>query len=212
MKDKDLHGSAPDQCTTALLLIDVINDVDFPESEMLLRFAVPMAKRIQRLKRRARQEGIPAIYSNDNFGRWQSNFAAIVKHCLSSRGRPVVKLLLPRKDDYFVLKPKHSGFYSTSLETLLHYLGTKRLIVTGMAANICVLFTANDAYMRDFRLWVPSDCVCSNTTKENDFALEQMRQVLKADVRPFEREGRHGFLKTEAKSKRLGQKGAKAER
>jgi nicotinamidase-related amidase len=74
MADRDLHGSAPDKCLTALLLIDVINDVNFPEAEALLRFAVPMAKRIQNLKAQARRSRIPAIYINDNFGRWQSNF------------------------------------------------------------------------------------------------------------------------------------------
>jgi len=197
----DLHGSAPDKCGTALLLIDVINDVDFPESDELMRFAVPMAKRIQELKMRARRSRIPAIYINDNFGRWQSNFEVLVKHCLKSRGAPVAKLLLPRKDDYFVLKPKHSGFYSTTLDTLLRYLGTKRLIITGMAANICVLFTANDAYMRDYRLWVPADCVCSNTARENNFALQQMRSVLKADIRPFNEMRRHSFLKVKGKKR-----------
>ena len=113
----------------------------------------------------------------------------------------MVKLLLPRKDDYFVLKPKHSGFYSTTLDTLLRYLGTKRLIITGMAANICVLFTANDAYMRDFHLWVPADCVCSNTARENNFALQQMQSVLKADIRPFIESRRHSFFKVKGKKR-----------
>jgi nicotinamidase-related amidase len=197
MKDHNLHGSAPDKCRTALLLIDMINDVDFPEAKRLLRFAVPMAKRIRQLKQQTRRAGIPSIYINDNFGRWQSNFAALIKHGLSSQGRPVVKQLLPLKKDYFVLKPKHSGFYSTTLDTLLRYLGAERLIISGMAANICVLFTANDAYMRDFQLWVPRDCVCSNTERENEFALEQMRTVLKADIRPFAGMRSHRFLKPE---------------
>jgi len=183
-RNKDLHGSAPDNCDTALLLIDVINDFSFPEAKELLEFAVPMAARLRRLKQRAHQAGIPAIYINDNFGRWQSNFAALVEHCAKSRGKRVVRMLAPLKRDYFVLKPKHSAFYSTTLDVLLRYLGAKRLIITGIAANICVLFTANDAYMRDFELLIPRDCVCSNTTEENDYALEQMRTILKADIRP----------------------------
>jgi nicotinamidase-related amidase len=194
MANQDLHGSAPDKCSTALLLIDVINDFRFPEAPQLLRFAIPMTTQLRALKSRARKAGIPAIYINDNFGRWQSNFAALVHHCLSSPGRKIVRALLPRSDDYFVLKPKHSAFYSTTLDTLLRYLGARKLIITGIAANICVLFTANDAYMRDFRLWIPKDCVCSNTTRENDFALEQMRTVLKADIRPFDGAHPHSFL------------------
>jgi nicotinamidase-related amidase len=187
-KNEDLHGNAPDKSDVALLLIDVINDLEFDEGDQLLQFALPMARRIAALKRRAQQGGIPVIYVNDNFGRWRSDLNAQVEHCLNDgvRGRPVVELLRPDEDDYFVLKPKHSGFFSTTLDTLLKYLGTRALVLTGIAANICVLFTANDAYMRDLHLAVPSDCVASNTEEENRYALDQMHKVLKADIRPSE--------------------------
>jgi nicotinamidase-related amidase len=65
-------------------------------------------------------------------------------------------------------------------------LGVETVILTGIAANICVLFTANDAYMRDLYLVVPRDCVASNTEEENRLALEQMEKVLKADTTPSE--------------------------
>ena len=185
-KNEDLHGNAPDKSDVALLLIDVINDLDFPEGDQLLRHALPMARQIAALKRRAKAEGVPVVYVNDNFGRWRSDFSAQVQHCLRDgvRGKPVVELLRPDEDDYFVLKPKHSGFFSTALDTLLEYLGTRAVILAGMAANICVLFTANDAYMRDLHLAVPADCVASNTEEENRHALDQMHKVLKADTRP----------------------------
>jgi nicotinamidase-related amidase len=181
----DLHGNAPDKADAALLLIDVINDLEFPGGDQLLRHALPMARRIVALKERARELRIPTVYVNDNFGRWQSNFHAQIEHCLNDnvRGRPLVELLVPAKDDYFVLKPKHSGFYSTTLDILLDYLQVKSVILAGIAGNICVLFTANDAYMRDFSLFVPGDCVASNSETENRYALEQMAKVLKADTR-----------------------------
>ena len=183
--NRDLHGSAPDKSETALLLIDVINDLDFPEANQLLRFARPMARKLLALKQRAKKAGIPVIYVNDNFGRWRSDFRRQVQHCLGrgSRGREIVSLLQPEEDDYFVLKPKHSGFFSTTLETLLRYLGSKRLILTGIAGNFCVLFTANDAYMRDYELIIPSDCTASNSAEENRQALALMRKFLKADTR-----------------------------
>jgi nicotinamidase-related amidase len=181
----NLHGNAPDKSHIALLLIDVINDLEFDEGEQLLRHALPMAERILALKRRAKEAGVPAVYVNDNFGRWRSNFNSQVEHCLNDgvRGRRLAELLIPDPDDYFVLKPKHSGFFSTTLDILLEYLGTQTVILTGIAGNNCVLFTANDAYMRDLALIVPSDCVASNTEPENAAALEQMRKILKADIR-----------------------------
>ena len=143
-----------------------------------------MAQKLLRLKRRAQKAGVPVIYVNDNFGRWKSDFRRTVNHCTRhGDGRAIVKLLRPDEGDYFVLKPKHSGFFSTTLETLLRYLETQTLILTGIAGNFCVLFTANDAYMRDFNLFVPSDCTVSNTKKKNDSALALMRKFLKADTR-----------------------------
>ena len=185
-KNEDLHGSVPDKCEVALLLIDVINDLEFPEGEQLLQYALPMARCIAALKQRAAEKGIPTVYVNDNFGRWQSDFSRVIEHCLEDdvRGKPMVEMLCPGEDDYFVLKPKHSGFFSTNLDILLDYLQAKTLILTGVAGNICVLFTANDAYMRDFNIVVPSDCIASNTAGQNEHALDLMKEVLKADVRP----------------------------
>lgn len=184
-KNVDLHGSAPDKNKIALLLIDVINDFDFPEADQLLKFARPMAKKLLWLKRRVQKANIPVIYVNDNFGRWKSDFRHTFEHCAKNgRAGELVRFLRPEENDYFVLKPKHSGFFSTTLETLLRYLETQTLILTGIAGNFCVLFTANDAYMRDFNLFVPSDCTVSNTKRENDSALELMKKFLKADTRP----------------------------
>jgi nicotinamidase-related amidase len=186
-RNSDLHGSAPDKCDTALLIVDVINDLNFPEAKQLLRYVPSMARKILALKKRAKKAAIPVVYVNDNFGRWRSDLPSLVEHCLEGQGRAMVDLLRPERDDYFVLKPKHSGFFSSTLETLLRYLGTRDLIVTGIAGNYCVLFTANDAYMRDYRLIVPSDCVISNTVSENREALKLMKHYLRADTRPSAR-------------------------
>lgn len=186
-KNEDLHGNVPDKAAVALLLIDVINDLEFDTGEALLEHALPAARRLAELKRRAKEAGVPVVYVNDNFGRWQSDFKKLLKHCLEDdvRGRPVAALLKPDEDDdYFVLKPKHSGFFSTTLDILLDYLQVKTLVVTGLTGDICVLFTASDAYMRDFNLLIPEDCVASASARENEHALEHMRRVLKADTRP----------------------------
>lgn len=182
----DLHGSAPDKSGAALLLIDVINAFDFPEGDQLLELAQPVGKNIAELKKRAKAAGIPCVYVNDNFGKWQSDFKKLVARCTAedAKGKEFVKLLVPDDADYFVLKPKHSGFYSTTLDLLLTHLNAKNLILTGIAGNNCVLFTANDAYMRDFKVFVPEDCVVSNTEEENRYALKQMETVLKADTSP----------------------------
>jgi len=178
--------SGRNNSAVALLLIDVINDLDFDQADGLLAQALPMARKIATLKREAAQLQIPTVYVNDNFGQWKSDFRHTVEHCCAdnSRGREISRALRPEASDYFVLKPKHSGFYATTLDVLLEYLKVDTLIITGIAANICVLFTANDAYMRDYRLVVPSDCVASNSAEETENSLRQMKTDLKADIRP----------------------------
>ena len=199
-KNEDLHGNAPENSSVALLLIDVINDLEFEGAGSLVEQAEVMAKRIASLKERARDAGIPAIYANDNFGRWQSDFRRVVTHCLEDgvRGEQMARILQPAEDDYFVLKPKHSAFYATTLDTLLAYIGARTLILTGIAGNICILFSANDAYMRDFNIVVPADCVVSNSEEENHHALEQMKGVLKADITPSTSLELEGLLRKSA--------------
>jgi nicotinamidase-related amidase len=169
---------------TALLLIDVVNDLAFDGSDAIVAQAEAMADPLARLKRRATGAGVPTIYINDNFGRWRSDFRRTVAHCTarSSPGHRVSARLRPTARDYFVLKPKHSGFFDTTLDTLLETLRIRRVILTGIAGNICVLFTANDAYMREYKIFAPADCIVSNTAADNDHALRQIKMVLKGNV------------------------------
>jgi nicotinamidase-related amidase len=182
----DLHGNVPEESPVALVLLDVISDFEFPDSERLLPYAREAVPRLVALKARARERGIPAVYVNDNFGRWTSDFRRLLEHCLGSgaKGAPITGALAPTDDDYSVLKAKHSGFFGTALELVLRYLGASFLIVTGFTTDICVTFTAADAYMREYRLWVPSDCTAAVDPRHHRAALNYMQRVLGADIRP----------------------------
>lgn len=184
-KNEDLHGNAPDKSEVVLLIIDMISDFEFDGGERILPFAEAIAKNIAGLKKKAEKAKVAVIYVNDNFGKWRSDFTKQLKHSQSKsvRGHKIARMLAPKKDDYFVLKAKHSAFYSTTLDLLLDYLGAKTLVLTGAASDICILFTANDAYMRDFNLFVPADCVAADEKETNDATLRYIERVLKADIR-----------------------------
>jgi nicotinamidase-related amidase len=179
-RNNDLHGNVPDQCSVALILIDVINDMEFKSGEALLRNALPAAKNLSQLKRRAKDAGVPVIYVNDNFGKWRSDFRQQLGHVLEDgvRGEPIAKLLRPDEQDYLVLKAKHSGFYHTQLDLLIDYLQVRTVVLAGFATDMCVLFTASDAYLRDLDIILPPDCSASASMENHEQALEHMSRVL----------------------------------
>jgi nicotinamidase-related amidase len=176
------RGSSPDPSTTAILLIDVINHFEFPDGKEMLVQALSIASRLARLKARMRAAKIPIIYVNDNFGQWRSDLPKLLAYCLRPEaiGRRFVEQIQPAKDDYFVLKPRHSAFYQTPLEILLEHLRATSLILCGLATNSCVICTAHDAKMRNFGLFVPSDCSASLTAREHKQAIEHMKTMTDA--------------------------------
>jgi len=173
---------------TALIIIDVINDLEFPGGEKVLPWAEKMADRLLPATEAARKAGIPVIYTNDNFGKWHSSWDAVFDHATraGARGRDVARRLKPAKDDYFILKPKHSAFYATSLEPLLQSLGIRRVVMAGIATNLCVLFSAHDAHMREYETLVLSDCCAAESDNDHNIALDQLKRfcgtvVLRSD-------------------------------
>lgn len=165
-------------------MIDVISD--FEDGDELFKYALPAAKKISALKKRARKAEVTTVYINNNFGNWHEDFWATVKNILKkpSPKSGIVELLKPERDDYFVLKPEHSAFYSTTLDLLLEELEAENIILTGVSTDICVSFTATDAYMRGYNIFVPEDCVAAVDPKESEHALKYIERVLKASTRP----------------------------
>ena len=184
VKNEDLHGNVPEDSPVVLIMVDVINDLEFDGGKALFKHALPMAKRLAAFAERARDAGVAVIYVNDNFGKWRSDFRTLLQHCMRDdvTGKEIAEILAPKNNDYFVLKPKHSGFFSTTLDTLLEYLHVKTLIVTGLTTDRCVLFTASDAHMRDLHLVVPEDCCAAQKESEHEQAMEMIERVLGADT------------------------------
>lgn len=171
---------------TALLIIDMINALDFEDAAPLQAAAEATAAPILRLRDAADAAGVPVIYVNDNDDEWHSERSRLVEKVTESDapGRDLTRRLAPRTEDYFIIKPQFSGFYATNLPVLLPRMEVSRLVLTGVAADICVLFTAADAHMRDYKLWVPEDAVASSDAQRTQWALEILRTSMGADTRP----------------------------
>lgn len=170
-----------------LLLVDFINPLNFPGSELLAPAALEAARRVADLKARLTQEGVATIYANDNYGVWQSDFHSLVASCLGRSGPAgeIARLLYPQAQDLTILKPRHSAFYASPLELLLTEMGARDLVLCGLATDMCVQLTAGDAFLREFGVWVPADCSAAETREGHDTAMAYMSEVLKCDVTPW---------------------------
>jgi nicotinamidase-related amidase len=167
---------------TALLILDAINPFDFDGAQDIADAAVEASAVIARLRDEADALSLPAIYVNDNYGHWDSEKAQIVRDAAkgSKTAEAIIGRLAPRPADYFVIKPHFSGFYATNLTALLDRLEIERLVLTGYAADICVLFTAGDAHMRGYDLWIPADATASESADRRRWALQIMAKSMDA--------------------------------
>lgn len=171
---------------SVLLLVDFINPLRFDGAEDIAGAAVEAARATAALKRRVSRRGVPAIYANDNYGTWRSEFSDVLEHCLEMPGEAseIARLLAPQPSDITILKPRHSGFYATPLDLLLTQMQARKLIIVGLATDICVQLTAMDAHLRGYETWVPADCTAAESAEARDASLAYMARVLKSDTRP----------------------------
>jgi len=179
--DDDTRAQSKDGA--ALLIIDMINRFDFEGADALVDKARQAAKVIARLRDEMAARGGPVIFVNDNFGEWHSDRARLIARAMEV-DQDIARIVEPSQDDFFVIKPQFSGFYSTNLPVLLPKLGVSRLILTGVATDICVLFTAADAHMRDYDIWVPADAVAAECDRRSRWALEIIGNSMGARTEP----------------------------
>lgn len=169
-----------------LVIVDFINALDFPGGEKLARPALAAARATLRLRERLDRDKVSVVYANDNYGAWQSDFQSMVAQFSANEdiSGEIARLLAPRPRDITLLKPRHSAFYCTALELLLKEMGTRELILAGLATDRCVQMTAADAFLRGFEgVWVPPECTAAETPQAKAASIKYMRDVLKCDVR-----------------------------
>jgi nicotinamidase-related amidase len=166
----------------AVLALDLISDFAFPDGPRVRRALTAHAGAIRRLFDRAHANAVPVIYANDSIGAWRSDSAALIAHCTQARlpGAELVLSLAPETGDEIVLKPRHSAFFGTPLETLLEQHRIDTLILVGVSAESCVWMTACDAHTRGFSLVVPRDSLAGASTKGLRATLTGLGEVLKA--------------------------------
>ncbi len=137
---------------------------------------------IQRLLERELAQGSKVFFIGDNHDPDDLEFKIFPPHCVVGTVEAEVIPELAGYPGEIIPKKRYSGFFNTLLEEKLNQLKPERLIVCGVATNICVLYTVADARNRDYEVEVPTDCVASLGEAAYRFALEHMEKVLGAKL------------------------------
>ncbi|TLD43231.1 MAG: Nicotinamidase [Candidatus Jettenia ecosi] len=167
----------------AIIIADMLNDfvnehapLEVPKSRMIID---PIRAEIKK----ARKKRVPIIYCCDAHKNNDREFQLWPRHAVKgTEGAQVIWQLEPQKEDYMIAKTSYSCFYKTSLDTLLKKLGITGVMITGVVTNICVLYTAAEAYMRGYKIVIPQDCVAALTQSEHQFVLQQMKRIFHAKI------------------------------
>jgi nicotinamidase-related amidase len=170
---------------SALLLVDVITDFNFEDGDKLFAQTKSMVPRLEEFHGRFHRAGLPVFYVNDPPKSRSRSVDALLEEVSSSdRGKFMLDAIGPSDRSLVITKPQRSGFFETDLEERLREVGAKRVFVTGVTTDICVLFTAHDAYMRKFSVCVPSDCSTAVEPEYHEEALRFLARVADVDVSP----------------------------
>ena len=167
---------------TAVLVIDMLNPYDHDEAEELTESVESVTGNIRDLVERAREEDVPLVYVNDNYGDWNSSAEELAERACEGERPDLVEPVMPPEGASFVIKARHSVFYETPLEYLLDQLGASRLVLTGQVTEQCILYSALDAYVRHFEVCVPRDAVAHIHEDLAQAALRMMERNMGAEI------------------------------
>jgi len=172
-----------DPSESALVVIDVQNDFANPSGKLYAKGAEKIIQPIKKLLAKARSAGATIIFTQDWHIEGDPEFEIWGEHTLANTwGAEIVDELRPEKTDIIIRKPSYDAFYSTSLDHVLRARKIKKLILTGLLGNVCVLCTAVGAAVRGYQLVIPVDAVFTILEFDHIASLRFMNSILKADL------------------------------
>jgi nicotinamidase-related amidase len=169
----------------ALLIIDMLNDFVLEGAPLEVPETRKIISAIKKEIESARAKGNPVIYicdAHEKEDREFSKFGWPAHAVKGTKGAEVVEELKPEKDDVIIEKTTYSGFYNTPLDETLKNLGIANLRLTGCVTHICVMFTASDAVLRDYKVTVVKNAVAGLSKEDHDAALRIMKNVLGVNI------------------------------
>ncbi|MFI6477670.1 cysteine hydrolase family protein [Nonomuraea sp. NPDC050663] len=170
---------------TALVVMDMLNSYDHDDADLLAKSVEevvgPMAALIRQAEER---DDVELVYVNDNHGDFTAGPAELTRRALEGRRPDLVEPIVPPEGCPFLPKVRHSAFFGTSLEYLLHRKRVDTVVLAGQVTEQCVLYSALDAYVREFDVRVAADCVAHIHADLAEAAMRMMTCNMRAEALP----------------------------
>jgi len=181
-RQKELEARDNGRCA-AILVIDMQHDFLDAEGPIPCFGGQDIVESLRMLLDFSREAGIAVIYTQEahrasrvDFGR-ELDYGETL-HCLEgTRGIGIIPQLCPQNGDLMLIKRRYSAFFATDLDLLLRGLNVDTLVLTGVATDVCVRATAQDAMQLDYHVVVPRECVAGTTLERHKAALENISYV-----------------------------------
>ena len=158
-----------------LIVIDMLNPYEHEDAEPLAASAQRALDDVCALVAAAREEELRIVYVNDNHGDWSAGPRDIARRALAGARPDLVEPVLPPDDAPFIVKARHSIFYETLLEYLLHREEITRLVLAGQVTEQCILYSALDGYVRHFEVVIPTHAIAHIDEQLAQAALRMMK-------------------------------------
>jgi len=165
----------------AIIVIDML--VDFVSGPLKNDRANKIIPHIVRLLACARKNNWIVVYANDAHLAGDPEETVWGKHALANTpGAQVIKELTPLKNDFIFGKRTYSAFYETGLDLLLRQNKVNTVILAGQHTHICIRHTSADAFMRNYKIIIPADCVETFTDETQQAGLEYLKMCYGATI------------------------------
>lgn len=164
----------------ALMVIDMQHDFLDPK---FISESPSLIPNTRKLLEAARSAEIPVIHTKECHRPGKVDMGSELYavehpiHCVEgTRGIEIIDELAPISGEHIVHKRRWNSFLGTDLEILLKNLKVETLIISGIMADFCVLFTAGEAHQRDYHVRLVEDCTDSYN-KSAKAAIELIRMM-----------------------------------
>jgi ureidoacrylate peracid hydrolase len=159
----------------AIIVIDMVNEFCKPGGAMVLPGYETLVAPQLAVIEAARARGVPVIWVHDAHRpgmRREREWVKRTPHCVEgSWGPEIIDDLGARDDEIHVIKRRYSAFFQTDLDLYLREHDIARVIVTGVALNICVRSTVHDAFYNGYQVVVAQDACRATGDREMESTL-----------------------------------------